>query len=63
MSRWSLQTVTNMLSLTWAILSALTLSVSAGNKIWDGSFNPFTTATDFDKCMYLPPPHLLFDVQ
>ncbi|EKM79487.1 hypothetical protein AGABI1DRAFT_74560 [Agaricus bisporus var. burnettii JB137-S8] len=38
-----------MLSLTWAILSALTLSVSAGNKIWDGSFNPFTTATDFDK--------------
>jgi hypothetical protein len=42
-----------MLALAWAILSALTLGVSAGTKIWDGSFNSYANASDFDKCMCL----------
>lgn len=39
-----------MFALTWAILSALTLGASAGTKIWDGSFNNYASAADFDKC-------------
>ncbi|RDB18011.1 hypothetical protein Hypma_000695 [Hypsizygus marmoreus] len=38
-----------MVALTWAVLSAFTLAVRAGTTLWSGSFNPFTTAADFDK--------------
>ncbi|KAF5360863.1 hypothetical protein D9756_004690 [Leucocoprinus leucothites] len=38
-----------MLALAWATLAALTLSVQAGTKLWDGSFNTYASAADFDK--------------
>lgn len=43
-----------MLALSWAVLSALTLGASAGTKLWDGSFNNYASASDFDKCMHPP---------
>lgn len=41
-----------MFALTWAILSTLVLSASAGTKLWDGSFNNYASAADFDKCKW-----------
>jgi len=41
-----------MLVLFWITLAALTLSTYAGTRIWDGSFNNFTSAADFDNCTF-----------
>ncbi|KAF9468510.1 hypothetical protein BDZ94DRAFT_1304297 [Collybia nuda] len=38
-----------MVTLTWALLSAFTVTARAGTTIWSGSFNPFKTVADFDK--------------
>ena len=41
-----------MLVVFWITLAALTLSTYAGTRIWDGSFNNFTSAADFDNCTF-----------
>lgn len=42
-----------MLSLaSLASLLLLSIGVQAGTKLWDGSFNAFQTAADFDKCEF-----------
>jgi len=47
-----LKYATKMLVIFWVTLSALTLSTYAGTRIWDGSFNNFTSAADFDNCRF-----------
>ena len=42
-----------MISFKWAVLSAFAVAVHAGNVVWDGTFNNFNSASDFDKC-WLP---------
>ncbi|KAG6840981.1 hypothetical protein C0991_002871 [Blastosporella zonata] len=37
-----------MVALAWAVLSAFTLAASAGTTLWSGSFNSYSTASDFD---------------
>jgi hypothetical protein len=50
-----------MIALTWATLSALILSASAGTKLWDGSFNNYASAADFDKCKSRKLLYVFFD--
>ena len=33
-----------------ASLALFLVGAQAGTKIWDGSFNPYNSASDFDKC-------------
>ncbi|THV00837.1 hypothetical protein K435DRAFT_750788 [Dendrothele bispora CBS 962.96] len=44
-----------MLSVTFGLLSAFVGLVSAGTKVWDGSFNPFSSPSDFDKWSWATP--------
>ena len=39
-----------MLGLSWVFLSLFAATAYAGDKVWSGSFNNFTSAADFDKC-------------
>lgn len=42
-----------MLGLSWILLSVLAATgARAGEVVWDGSFNNFASAADFDKCQY-----------
>lgn len=42
-----------MVALSWVLLSALAGAVHAGTVVWSGSFNPYATVADFDKCKSL----------
>ncbi|KAK7469296.1 hypothetical protein VKT23_003780 [Stygiomarasmius scandens] len=44
-----------MLTVTFGLLSAFVGIVSAGTKVWDGSFNAFTSVSDFDKWSWASP--------
>lgn len=36
-----------------ASLAFFLVGAQAGTKIWDGSFNPYNSASDFDKCEFV----------